>query len=157
MSKIWSLPQAEVQVERWRQEGRRVVTSNGCFDLLHVGHLRTLLQARAQGDVLLVLLNSDASVRSLGKGLDRPLVSEDERAELLAGLECVDGVLIFEESTPLAVLARLRPDVHAKGGDYRVEELPETAVVRGWGGQVVVTPLVPGRSTTLLEKRLRGD
>lgn len=154
--KVWSLAEAVRRVQAWQAEGKRVVTSNGCFDLLHVGHLRTLRTAREQGDALVVLLNSDASVRSLGKGPTRPLVTEDERAELLAGLECVDGVLIFGESTPLEVLAALRPDVHVKGGDYRVDELPETAVVESWGGRVMVTPLVPGKSTSALERLLRG-
>lgn len=154
--KVWSLAEAVRRVQAWQAEGKRVVTSNGCFDLLHVGHLRTLRTAREQGDALVVLLNSDASVRSLGKGPTRPLVTEDERAELLAGLECVDGVLIFGESTPLEVLAALRPDVHVKGGDYRVDELLETAVVESWGGRVMVTPLVPGKSTSALERLLRG-
>lgn len=156
--KVWTLEEAAQRVRDWQAAGQSVVTSNGCFDLLHVGHLRTLRTARAQGDVLVVLLNSDESVRMLGKGASRPLVREEERAELLAGLECVDGVVIFAEKTPLEVLARLRPDVHVKGGDYRVEDLPETAVVESWGGRVTVTPLVPGKSTTALERLLKsGD
>jgi len=154
--KVWTLAEATRRVREWQAEGRRVVTSNGCFDLLHVGHLRTLRTARAQGDVLLVLLNSDASVRTLGKGPTRPLVTEDERAELLAGLECVDGVVIFSDPTPLECLEALRPDVHVKGGDYRLEDLPETALVESWGGRVLVTPLVPGKSTSALERLLRG-
>jgi len=131
-----------------------VVFTNGCFDLLHVGHLRTLLTARQQGDLLVVGLNSDRSVQAL-KGSTRPLNPQGERAELLAGLECVDMVVLFEEDTPLALLDRLRPDVHVKGGDYREEDLPEAPLVRSWGGRVVLTGVVPERSTTLLAERIR--
>ncbi len=149
--KVLSLEQL-LQVPR---KGRWVFT-NGCFDLLHVGHLRTLQWARSQGDALVVGVNSDASVRSLGKGPTRPLVPQEERAEMLAGLTCVDYVVIFEEPTPLPLLERLRPEVHVKGGDYRLEDLPESPLVLGYGGQVLITPLVPGRSTTTLEALLRA-
>jgi len=119
-----------------------------------VGHLRTLLTARRQGDLLVVGLNSDRSVRAL-KGPERPLNLQDERAEMLAGLECVDLVVLFDEDTPLALLERLRPDVHVKGGDYREEDLPEATLVRSWGGRVVLTGVVPERSTSLLAERIR--
>lgn len=132
-----------------------LVSTNGCFDLLHVGHLRTLLGARKFGDALLVALNSDASVGRL-KGPGRPLVNQQERAEMLAGLECVDHVVIFEEDTPLDLLAACRPDIHVKGGDYREEDLPETQLLRSWGGRVKITPFVPGRSSTRLEKLLNS-
>ncbi len=132
-----------------------LVSTNGCFDLLHVGHLRTLVGARRLGDALLLALNSDDSVRRL-KGPRRPLVNQQERAEMLAGLECVDYVVIFEEDTPLELLAAVRPDIHVKGGDYNLEELPETALLRSWGGTVKITPFVPGRSTTELERLLRS-
>lgn len=131
----------------------RVVFTNGCFDLLHVGHLNTLMAARREGDLLVVGVNSDRSVRAL-KGPDRPLNHQAERAELLAGLECVDLVVVFDEDTPLALLDRLRPDVHVKGGDYREQDLPEAPLVRSWGGRVVVTGLVPDRSTTRMAERL---
>lgn len=136
--------------------GQRVVFTNGCFDLLHVGHLRTLQWARAQGDLLVVGVNSDRSVRAL-KGPSRPLTPEDERAELLAGFECVDYVVIFDEDTPEALLAQLRPAVHVKGGDYRPEDLPEAELVRSYGGEVRVTPLIAGRSTSLLEAQIREN
>lgn len=139
-----------------RADGRRVVFTNGCFDLLHVGHLRTLRWARQQGDLLVVGLNSDASVRRL-KGPRRPLTSERDRAELLAGFACVDYVAIFEEDTPLALLELVRPEVHVKGGDYHPDQLPEAPLVRSWGGKVLVTPLIEGRSTTRLESRLDED
>jgi len=142
--------------ERLRAEGKRVVFTNGCFDLLHVGHLRYLQGARALGDVLVVGVNGDASVRGL-KGPDRPLNLEDERAELLAGLECVSYVTLFSEATPHATIEALRPDLHVKGGDYSAESLPETPLVRSYGGEVVIMPLVPGRSTTRLVERMAGE
>jgi len=156
LSKILEARQAEVRLDALRTSANppRVVFTNGCFDLLHVGHLRTLLTARQQGDLLVVGLNSDRSVQAL-KGSTRPLNPQGERAELLAGLECVDMVVLFEEDTPLALLDRLRPDVHVKGGDYREEDLPEAPLVRSWGGRVVLTGVVPERSTTLLAERIR--
>lgn len=149
MIKVVTLEQLLRQVA-----GQRIVFTNGCFDLLHVGHLRTLQWAKNQGDVLVVGLNSDAGVRRL-KGPTRPLTPAAERAELLAGFTCVDYVVVFEEDTPAALLARLRPAVHVKGGDYRPDELPEAELVRSFGGEVRVTPLVAGRSTSRLEEMLR--
>lgn len=143
--------------ERLRSEGRRIIFTNGCFDLLHVGHLRYLQQARALGDVLVVGVNTDEGVRRLNKGPERPLVPEDERAELLAGLECVDYVTLFGEPTPEETLRALQPHVHVKGGDYRAEKLPEAALVRSYGGEVVIMPLVPGRSTSDLVRRIRNS
>lgn len=141
--------------EHLRAGGKRVVFTNGCFDLLHVGHVRYLQQARALGDVLVLGVNTDASVRRL-KGPTRPINAEDERAEVLAALECVDYVVLFDEQTPVETIELLRPDVHAKGGDYRVEDLPEAATVHAYGGEVAILPLVPGRSTTRLVGLLGG-
>lgn len=139
------------QAESLRADGKRIVFTNGVFDILHVGHVRYLQAARALGDALLVGINSDASVRRLGKGPDRPINPEDERAEVIAALACVDGVAIFDEDTPHATIEVVRPDIHAKGGDYASPDaLPETALVRALGGDVVILPLVPGRSTTRL-------
>ena len=132
-----------------RSDAGTVVASGGCFDLLHTGHSRTLAAARALGDCLVVLLNSDASVRRL-KGRDRPIVAAPERAELLLALGCVDAVVIFDEDDPCAVLDQLRPDLWVKGGDYDPGALPETALVRSWGGEVVAVPYRPDRSTTRL-------
>jgi D-beta-D-heptose 7-phosphate kinase/D-beta-D-heptose 1-phosphate adenosyltransferase len=132
-----------------RAAGGTVVATGGCFDLLHVGHIRTLQAARALGDCLVVCLNSDASVRRL-KGTSRPLVPEAERAAVLKALECVDDVVIFGEDTPADALTRLRPDVWAKGGDYAVADLPESSVLAGWGGRVAILPYLDGRSTTAL-------
>jgi len=136
-----------------RGAGKRLVFTNGCFDVLHVGHLRYLRQARELGDVLVVGVNTDAGVRRL-KGPKRPIVPEDERAELLAGLACVDYVTLFDEPLPNETLAALRPQFHVKGGDYEAERLPETALVRSWGGEVVIMPLVDGRSTTDVVRRI---
>lgn len=136
-------------IARTRAAGGRVVATGGCFDLLHTGHLRTLHAARALGDCLIVCLNSDDSVRAL-KGRDRPINHQSDRAELLAGLGCVDAVAIFDEDTPIPLLRRLRPDVWVKGGDYSENDLPEADVVRSWGGQAVVVPYHAGRSTTRL-------
>ena len=121
--------------------------TNGCFDLLHVGHLRLLQEARAQGDLLLVAVNSDASVRRL-KGAGRPIVGHDDRAAMLAGLDAVDFVTIFDEDTPLETVLASRPDVLVKGGDYRRETIVGAAELEAWGGRVHIIPLVEGRSTT---------
>ena len=137
------------------KKGERVVATGGCFDVLHPGHVDLLRRARALGDRLVVLLNSDSSVRSL-KGSGRPVVGEQDRARVLSALDCVDEVVVFDETTPVRALSRLRPDVWVKGGDYDVEDLPETPVVRGNGGEVVTVPLVPGHSTTGLLTRIRG-
>ncbi len=136
-----------------RSHGERIVSTNGVFDVLHVGHVRYLQQARKLGDRLVVAINSDASTSRL-KGPNRPFVCEDERAELLAALACVDYVTIFEESTPEAILELIRPSIHTKGGDYDVEAMPETRIVRAHGGQVVTLQFTQGRSTTELTTRI---
>ena len=133
-----------------------MVWTNGCFDLLHAGHARSLTAARSLGDVLVVGLNSDRSVRAI-KGPSRPIVPEQERAELLAALTCVDAVIIFDEDTPEAALRRLQPDVHCKGADYAPphgKPVPERAVVEAYGGRVEFLPLLAGVSTTEIIKRL---
>jgi rfaE bifunctional protein nucleotidyltransferase chain/domain len=139
--------------EAWRRDGRRVVWTNGCFDLLHVGHVRSLEAAAALGDVLVVGVNGDESVREL-KGPGRPIVPAAERAELVAALASVDHVVLFDERTPEAALDRLRPEVHAKGADYAEKPIPERAVVEAYGGRVELLPLVPGVSSTALAERL---
>ncbi|WP_448614567.1 D-glycero-beta-D-manno-heptose 1-phosphate adenylyltransferase [Modestobacter sp. URMC 112] len=141
-------------LERVRAAGGTVVATGGCFDLLHAGHVATLRAARGLGDCLVVCINSDDSVRRL-KGPTRPLVSAPDRARVLEALEFVDAVVVFGEDTPAQVLDRLRPDVWAKGGDYAGADLPEAAVLRGWGGQAVVLPYLDGHSTTALVERSR--
>ena len=148
---------AEALAVRIREQGGTVVATGGCFDLLHAGHVTMLETARALGDCLIVLVNSDESVRRL-KGPGRPLVPEEDRVAVLQGLTAVDAVVVFEEDTPELPLARLRPHVFAKGADYSLDELPEAALVESWGGQAVLLPYVAGRSTTRLieEVQLRG-
>lgn len=147
------LETAEDVVARVRSRGGTVVMAGGCFDLLHAGHVRLLQAARALGDCLVVCINSDRSVRRL-KGADRPLVPQEDRAAVLGALASVDAVVTFDEDTPTAVLERFRPDLFAKGGDYSLEQLPETEVMARWGGEVAVLPYVEGRSTTRLIEEL---
>ncbi len=147
--KIYSRQELASKLQQLKTDGKVIVTTNGCFDVLHLGHLRYLQAARLQGDLLVVAINSDSSVREL-KGENRPLVPEEERAEMLAGLECVDYVLIFPELTPIELLSDLKPDIHVKGGDYTLEQLVEKDVVENNGGKVVVGLNVPGKSTTNL-------
>ncbi len=145
-------PAADGAIElaaRVRSQGGTVVATGGCFDLLHAGHVRMLQAARALGDCLIVCLNSDASVRRL-KGADRPLVAQDDRSAVLAGLGCVDAVALFEDDDPREVLRDIRPDIWAKGGDYAVADLPEAEVLAAWGGRAVIVPYVSGRSTSRL-------
>lgn len=139
---------------RARQSGR-VVFTNGVFDLLHPGHVDVLIGARTRGDVLVVGLNSDASVKRL-KGADRPVRSEGERAYVLAALEAVDAVTLFEQDTPLELVQLLQPDVIVKGGDYSPDTVVGATEVRARGGDVVIIPLTPGHSTTSTIDRLRG-
>jgi rfaE bifunctional protein nucleotidyltransferase chain/domain len=133
-----------------------VVFTNGVFDILHRGHVTYLAQARSLGACLVVGVNSDASVRMLGKGDDRPINREEDRIALLAALESVDWVVCFEEKTPIDLIAALRPDVLVKGGDYDMDALPESTLVRGWGGRALAIPFEHERSTTALLKKVRA-
>ena len=150
------IPRAELApvVERLRREGRLVFT-NGVFDVLHRGHVTYLARARALGAHLVVGLNTDASARRLGKGPDRPLNAEQDRAVVLAALASVSEVTWFDENTPESLIAQIRPDLIVKGGDYDMARLPETALVRSWGGEALAIPFVDGYSTTALVKRIR--
>lgn len=142
-------------IEGLRKQGKTIVTTNGCFDILHVGHVRILKQAKALGDILVVGINSDASVRDL-KGPERPINNQDDRAELLASLECVDVVSIFTEGTPVEFIKVVKPDIHVKGADYKPQDLEETPVVESLGGRIEILPLVPQKSTTSLVQKIRG-
>lgn len=137
-----------------KRNGRRVVFTNGCFDLLHPGHIRCLEQARALGDALVVAINSDASVRQI-KGANRPIVPQEERAELLAALACVDYVTVFDAPTPRELIARVLPAVLAKGGDWGLDEIVGREEVEAAGGRVVSIPLAPGYSTSAILARIR--
>jgi rfaE bifunctional protein nucleotidyltransferase chain/domain len=144
--------------EGYRRESRSVVWTNGCFDLFHAGHVRSLHAASAFGDILVVGLNSDASVRQL-KGAGRPILPESDRAEMLAALECVDHVLIFADLTPVSVLQAVQPDVHCKGTEYAPPHglpIPEQAVIEAYGGRVLFLPLLPEISTSELIARIRS-
>jgi D-beta-D-heptose 7-phosphate kinase / D-beta-D-heptose 1-phosphate adenosyltransferase len=143
----------EDRLDDWRRQGLRVGFTNGCFDLLHPGHVRLLTEARGACDRLVVGLNSDASVKRL-KGEGRPVQGQEARAEVLAGLEAVDVVVIFEEDTPLELLQRVRPKVLVKGADYHIDQVVGRELVEANGGEVVLVDLVPGYSTTRLVKRM---
>lgn len=154
-AKVRDLAGTLEQVRRWREGGELVVFTNGCFDLLHVGHVSYLERARRYGHRLVVGLNTDASVRAL-KGPERPLIGEDDRARVLAALASVDAVVLFDEATPLRLIEALRPDVLAKGADYREEDVVGAAEVKSWGGRVVLVPLVEDRSTSRIIRQMRG-
>ena len=139
-----------------RPRSCRVVFTNGCFDLLHRGHVAYLNAARSLGDVLIVGMNTDASVRRLAKDASRPLVSEEDRAYVLASLARVDGVILFDEDTPLSLIAALLPDVLVKGGDYAADDVVGRREVEAAGGRLALIPFVKGYSTTALVQRIRG-
>jgi len=146
-TKLVSLGEARVIAEGMRSAGKRVVVANGAFDMLHVGHVRYLVAARALGDALFVAVNSDLSVRT-SKGPLRPIVPEDERVELLSHLDCVDFIVMFDEATVAEVLRALKPHVHAKGTDYTPETVPEREVVAEWGGETVICGDIKEHATT---------
>lgn len=150
-----SLADAAAWRDAQRAAGRTVVFTNGCFDVLHAGHVRYLDWARAQGDSLILGLNSDESVREL-KGAPRPYVPLEDRATILAALRSVDVVVGFGERTPEVLLERIRPDVHVKSAQYRIEDLPERTVVEAHGGRIVLAPHLDGRSTTDLVALIRS-
>jgi D-beta-D-heptose 7-phosphate kinase/D-beta-D-heptose 1-phosphate adenosyltransferase len=153
--KILDRSSLKQRVDTLRKTGKVVVLTNGCFDLLHIGHVRYLQQARRRGDCLLVALNSDTSVQQI-KGKGRPFVAEQQRAEVVAALACVDWVTIFEEPDPLVLIRLLRPDVLVKGADWPRDEIVGAVEVEEAGGQVVTVPLEPGVSTTALIKKIRS-
>jgi D-beta-D-heptose 7-phosphate kinase/D-beta-D-heptose 1-phosphate adenosyltransferase len=152
--KILTVAQMLAERDHLRTAGQRLVFTNGVFDLLHVGHVRYLAQARALGDALVVAINSDRSVREL-KGPDRPVFDQDERAEILAALRPVDYVVIFDDISPRALIGKLLPDVLVKGGDYQIDEIHGREEVEAAGGKVIPLPFVPGASTTSLLERMR--
>ena len=145
------------RLERARAQKQRIVFTNGCFDLMLIGHTRYLQAAKALGDILVVGVNSDASVRSLSKGADRPIVGEAQRAEVVAALGSVDYVVIFPEPDPLALITAIQPDVLVKGGDWTLDRIVGRDIVEQRGGTVKTIPLVPGLSTTALIQRIRSQ
>ncbi|MDE6916830.1 MAG: D-glycero-beta-D-manno-heptose 1-phosphate adenylyltransferase [Lachnospiraceae bacterium] len=153
-NKIITQKQLGEEIQRARQQGKTVVSTSGCFDILHAGHVTYLEEAKARGDILVVLLNADSSVRAL-KGSTRPIVPEMERAVVIAGLESVDYVCIFSEQTPCALIDSLQPDVVIKGGDYAGKQIPEMDSVAAYGGRVEYVDVVDGCSTTNIVEKIR--
>ncbi|MEA1049668.1 D-glycero-beta-D-manno-heptose-7-phosphate kinase [Lamprobacter modestohalophilus] len=154
-AKLCSLTELQARVRSWQSRGERVVFTNGCFDLLHAGHVTYLERARRHGQRLIIGLNSDRSVRAL-KGPERPLIAEQDRARVLAALAAVDAVVLFDEDTPLKLIEALRPDVLAKGADYQPDQVVGAEQVRGWGGELVLVPLLEERSTSGIIRRMQG-
>jgi rfaE bifunctional protein nucleotidyltransferase chain/domain len=153
MGKILSREALKKEIDRLKGEGRKIAFTNGCFDILHVGHVRYLREARKTGGVLVLALNSDTSVRAI-KGDKRPLVPEAERADVAASLESVNYVIIFNELTPLELIEYLQPDVIVKGGDWTEENVVGRDAVKRWGGSVVIVPETPGASTTNIVEKI---
>ncbi|OSM04939.1 bifunctional D-glycero-beta-D-manno-heptose-7-phosphate kinase/D-glycero-beta-D-manno-heptose 1-phosphate adenylyltransferase HldE [Magnetofaba australis] len=155
-NKIGTIDQVARQIARWRAKGERIVFTNGCFDLLHAGHVTYLEHARQLGDRLIVGLNTDRSVREL-KGPSRPVIQQEDRARVMAAMASVDAVVLFDEETPLNLIERFKPDILAKGADYREEEVVGGDLVKSWGGSVALVELVAGRSTSSIVTKVRGD
>jgi len=148
------LTELKTEIEAKKEAGELIVFTNGCFDILHVGHIRYLKKAAALGDKLVLAVNSDSSVREL-KGKNRPLVPEAERMEMLAALEMIDYLVLFSEIDCRAVLEAVKPQIYVKGGDYRIEDLPEAETVYSYGGKIVLITEVKGKSTTNIIKKIR--
>jgi glycerol-3-phosphate cytidylyltransferase len=154
-SKIVALKNLAKIVSRLKKQGKKIITTNGAFDILHVGHTRALAASKELGDVLIVGISSDSSVKKY-KSKNRPIISEKDRAEMVAALESTDYVTIFSETDPKKFLSIVKPDVHTKSGDYTVEQLLETPLVRKNGGTVVIIPYLKGKSTTSIIERIKG-
>lgn len=153
--KIHRLTELKKAVEIWKFQGKKIVFTNGVFDILHRGHIYSLSQAAQEGDILVVGVNSDASVKRLNKGPERPINDQDSRAILLASLVMIDAVIIFEEDTPYEVITAIMPDTLVKGGDYLVEQVVGHQEVLANGGQVIINPIVEGFSTTAIIAKMR--
>jgi len=154
MKKILTWGELKKETDRLRGKGKKIAFTNGCFDILHVGHVQYLREARKTGDLLILGLNSDASVRAI-KGEKRPLVPQGERAEVVASLMSVDYVTVFDETTPLKLIEYLRPDILVKGGNWKEEAVVGRDAVRSWGGKVVIVPMTEGASTTNIMEKIR--
>lgn len=153
MKRVLTRDEAKKKIEELKINGKKVVFTNGCFDILHVGHMRYLEEAKEFGDYLIVGVNSDESVKRL-KGPTRPINNQEDRAELLTGLKSVDYTVIFTEDTPVEIIEELKPSIHVKGGDYKKDDLPETKIVESYGGTVEIVSLVEGKSTTNVVKKI---
>ena len=156
MGKVLTIDELSKEIKLLKKDNKQIVSTNGCFDILHVGHVRYLQKSASLGDILVVCLNSDASVKRL-KGESRPLNNENDRAEVLASLGCVDFVVIFNEDTPVNHLAKIKTNIHTKGGDYNLETLPETKVIMENGGRLEFINFVEGKSTTSIIDKMRNS
>ena len=155
-NKILTLPELQKRLAQWRLLGKTIVFTNGCFDILHAGHIASLTEAAQHGDILIVGLNADASIKGL-KGSNRPINDEDSRALLLASLAVVDAVVLFSDPTPRELILTIKPDVLVKGGDYKVEEIAGAKDVIGWGGKVIINPIVEGFSTSSIIDKIQNS
>ena len=153
MSKIKNINELKKVIDELKRQNRKIVTTNGVFDILHIGHIRYLKEAKKLGDILIVAINSDSSTKKI-KGPKRPLNNENDRAEALAALECVDYVAVFNEENPIKILKEIKPNIHAKGGDYNISQIIEKDAVEKNNGKVVLIPKVRGYSTTDFIKKI---
>jgi len=149
-------PELQKRLAQWRLLGKTIVFTNGCFDILHAGHIASLTEAAQHGDILIVGLNADASIKGL-KGSNRPINDEDSRALLLASLAVVDAVVLFSDPTPRELILTIKPDVLVKGGDYKVEDIAGAKDVIGWGGKVIINPIVEGFSTSSIIDKIQNS
>lgn len=155
-NKILTLPELKKKLAQWRVIGKTIVFTNGCFDILHTGHIASLTEAAQQGDILIIGLNADASIKDL-KGGNRPINDENSRALLLASLVMADAVVLFSEPTPLELILEIKPDVLVKGGDYKIGDIAGAKEVIGWGGKVIINPIVEGFSTTSIINKIQNS
>ena len=156
ISKIFSLSDLKIQSDKWKQDGDKIVFTNGCFDLVHRGHVEVLANTADLGDKLIIGLNSDSSIQKL-KGENRPIIDENSRAILLASLQFIDAIVLFSEDTPQKLIETIVPDILAKGGDYKVEEIAGNEVVLENGGSVILVPFIDGFSTTNIVDKIKQD
>ena len=154
--KIFGLEFLLKNIDQWRNENKKIVFTNGCFDLIHLGHIDVLARSSDLGDILIIGVNSDSSIQKL-KGENRPIIEEDSRVKQLAALEFVDAVVLFHEDTPQKLIEKIKPDVITKGGDYKAENIVGNEVVTQKNGQVVIIPLTQGYSTTSILKKIKDD
>lgn len=154
--KILTLPDLEEKIAQWRLLNKTIVFTNGCFDILHAGHIASLSEAATHGDILIIGVNADSSVKGL-KGPNRPINNENARALVLASLIMVDAVVLFSEPTPLELILTIKPDVLVKGGDYKVEDIAGAKEVIGWGGKIIINPIVEGYSTSSIINKIQNS
>lgn len=154
-NKISTLPELQRKLAQWRLLGKTIVFTNGCFDIIHAGHIASFTDAAGHGDILIAGLNADVSIKGL-KGTNRPVNDERSRALVLASLAMIDAVVLFSEPTPLELIRAIKPDVLVKGGDYKIEDIVGSKEVLGWGGQVIISPIIEGFSTSAIIHKIQN-